>query len=152
MNKTSLSRALLLAGLVAVAGVAQAETFDTPQQAGEASTMTNGAPNQLTTNSPYGDNSVVVDTTIMGAAPATVTTIYPALTYPAPVVVAPNTDTTVTYVNRPVLVDRNAAAATFNVPSRAGEASTMTGGAPNVVTNNDRVILQSAYPVVTYSY
>jgi hypothetical protein len=38
------------------------------------------------------------------------------------------------------------------VPARAGEASTMTGGAPNMVTNNDRVILQSSAPVVTYLY
>jgi hypothetical protein len=158
-HKTSLPRAFLLAGLVAVAGVAQAETFDTPQQAGEVSTMTDGAPNLLTTNSPYSDNTVVVDTTVMGAAPASVTTItypttisYPAITYPAPVVVAPNTDTTVTYVHRPTVVDRNAAAATFDVPARAGEASTMTGGAPNMVTNNDRVILQSSAPVVTYLY
>ena len=41
-----------------------------------------------------------------------------------------------------------ASAATFNVPSRAGEASTMTGGAPNMVTDNSRVIMQSDHPVV----
>jgi hypothetical protein len=136
MKKTFQTSALLLSGLMA-AGIAQAETYDTPQQAGEASTMTMGAPNQLTTNSPYGGNSVVVDTTVLGA-PATV---YSYSYVP---------DTVVTHVYRPELVSRNASAATFNVPSRAGEASTMTGGAPNMVTDNSRVILQSNHPVIVY--
>lgn len=140
MTKTSLSRALLLAGLVAAGGIAQAETFDTPQQAGEASTMTQGAPNLQTTNSPYGDSQVVIDTTVMGAAPATV--------YSAVPVPNPYSDTVVTYVHRPEVVSRNSAAATFNVPARAGEASTMTGGAPNVATDNNNVILQNNRPVV----
>lgn len=98
MNKPTLSRALMLAGLVAAAGVAQAQTYDVPQQAGEASTMTSGAPNQLTTNSPYGDNVVVIDTTVLGAAPSTLiysspsevvtTTTYvgPVVTYQVPMV------------------------------------------------------------------
>ena len=148
MTKPSLSRALLLAGLVAAAGYAQADTFDSPQQAGEASTMTLGAPNQLTTNSPYADNGVVVDTTILGAAPATVTTYsysYPAVTY-----VQPNTDTVVTQIYRPEIVSRTQSAATFNVPSRAGEASTMTGGAPNMSTDNTREIINSRAPVLIY--
>jgi hypothetical protein len=151
MTKTSLSRALLLAGVVAAAGVAQAQTYDVPQQAGEASTMTHGAPNLVTDNQHA--------THVMGAAPATVTTYtytYPAVTtysYPAPVVsygVPPSyvPDTVVTYVDRPEVVSRTASAATFNVPSRAGEASTMTGGAPNLVTDNSRVIMQSDHPVV----
>jgi hypothetical protein len=36
---------------------AAAETSDSPLRAGEMSTMTNGAPNVQTTNSPYGDRS-----------------------------------------------------------------------------------------------
>ena len=43
MKKSTLS--LIVAGALAVAGVAQAETYDTPTQAGEASTMTMGQPN-----------------------------------------------------------------------------------------------------------
>lgn len=141
MNKPSLSRTLLLAGVVAVAGVAQAETFDSPQQAGEASTMTHGAPNLVTTNSPYPDGTVVVDTTVLGAAPATVvtypgtvtTTTYPVATYG-----------TTTYYTYPATHlwpstrhdQRHAAAGTFDVPARAGEASTMTGGNPNALTDN----------------
>lgn len=35
---------------------------------------------------------------------------------------------------------RKQAAATFNVPARAGEASTMTGGAPNVSTDNQLIV------------
>ena len=38
---------------------------------------------------------------------------------------------------------RRQAAATFNVPARAGEASTMTGGVPNMVTDNQRMIVGS---------
>jgi hypothetical protein len=75
MKKTSLTRALFVAGLVAAAGVAQAQTdktFDSPQRAGEASTMTGGQPNALTTNSPYSDGTVIVDTRVLGAGPVVV--------------------------------------------------------------------------------
>ena len=139
MNK-SLSRAFVLAGMVAAAGagVAQAQTFDSPTRAGEASTMTQGAPNQATTNSPYSDNSGAVTTTTLGAG-VTAVTVQPSA----------GSDTAITYIDRPVVVDRKAAAATFNVPGRAGEASTMTGGAPNMVTDNERVINQSPARVIT---
>ena len=131
MKKSTLS--LVVAGLLAVGGIAQAETFDTPQQAGEASTMTMGQPNQLTTNSPYADNTVVwTDTTVLGAAPATVvvpsTVMVPMEHY---VYVEPG------YYG--AYHQRHQAAATFDVPARAGEASTMTGGAPNVSTDNSRL-------------
>lgn len=139
MRKTTLS-ALIAASLVAVAGVAQAETFDTPTQAGEASTMTHGQPNALTTNSPYWDGTTMVysdsyvpSTTVLGAGPSTVTTY--SYTYP-PVV----SYSTPGYVVVPQSSYWNgyygSAAETSNVPERAGEASTMTGGAPNLLTNN----------------
>jgi hypothetical protein len=125
MNKSSLS--LLVAGAMALAGAARAETFDTPTQAGEASTMTMGQPNQLTTNSPYGDGStVIVDTQVLGAAPATV--MVPIEHY---VYVQPGWSGSYGQTHQ--------AAATFNVPARAGEASTMTGGAPNMLTDNSRL-------------
>jgi hypothetical protein len=141
MNK-SLSRTLLLAGMVAAAGAAQAQTFDSPTRAGEASTMTHGAPNQATTNSPHGDHSGVTTSTTLGAG---------ASTQPTMVTVQPSagSDTAITYIDRPVVVDHKAAAATFNVPGRAGEASTMTGGAPNMVTDNERVINQSPARVIS---
>lgn len=146
MKKTSLS--LVLAGVFAVAGVAQAQTWDVPEKAGEASTMTMGQPNLET------DNTGVPGTHVMGAPSVhTTTTIYPShsvvTTYPSHVYVQPhvqvNPDTVVTVPYHPMVVDRHQAAATFNVPARAGEASTMTGGAPNVVTNNDRVIVQQSH-------
>lgn len=158
MKKTSLT--LVVAGMFAVAGVAQAQsqTWDSPEKAGEASTMTMGQPNAVT------NNIGVPHTHVMGAAPSvhTTTTIYPShsvvTTYPSTVYVQPhvqaNPDTVVTLPYNPMVVDRHQAAATFNVPARAGEASTMTGGAPNMVTNNDRVVLQqqhlysSASPVI----
>ena len=131
-KKTSLARVLFVAGALAAAGaVAQAETFDSPQQAGEMSTMTHGAPNLETTNSPYGDvNHAVVVTT-------------PGVVATAPVMVVPNTTvlgagpavvTTTTMPGNPYLHDGSSE--TSNTPQRAGEMSTMTGGAPNMLTQN----------------
>ena len=121
MKKSSLS--LVIAGVFAVAGAAQAQnTFDTPNRAGEASTMTHGAPNLET------DNVGTPQTTVMGA-PSSIYT----------------PDTVVSVPANPLVVDRDAAASTFDVPSRAGEASTMTGGAPNVATENGRVIVQQQH-------
>jgi len=136
MKKSTLS--LIVAGVMTVGGLAHAETFDTPTQAGEASTMTMGQPNGLTTNSPWGDNSMamdngyVVDTTVLGAAPATVMVPMDHSVYIRP-----------GYTGN--WQERNQAAASFNTPARAGEASTMTGGAPNVSTDNTRL---SGYSVV----
>jgi hypothetical protein len=143
MRKTTLS-ILIAAGLVAVAGVAQATSYDTPAQAGEASTMTHGEPNARTTNSPYWDgttyvysDSYIPPTTVLGAGPSTTTVTtysytYPAVTYsvtPGYVLPAPPVSS---YWNGYM----NGATETSNVPMRAGEATTMTGGAPNMVTNN----------------
>jgi hypothetical protein len=121
MTKTSLS--LLVAGALALAGAAQAQTtYDTPVQAGEASTMTTGQPNQLTTNTIPGQSITIVDTTVLGAAP--VTMVPPYVYVPSPVTPGSSRQ----------------AAATFNVPARAGEASTMTGGAPNMATDNNSLV------------
>jgi len=38
---------------------------------------------------------------------------------------------------------RHQAAATFDTPARAGEASTMTGGAPNMLTDNQALVVGS---------
>lgn len=135
MRKTPLS-ALIAAGIVAVAGVAQAGTFDSPTQAGEASTMTMGAPNAATTNSPYPDGYNA--TLIMGAGPSTVT----SYTYTYPAVVTYGYPSSVYYLSPAYPLDNgwngylNNAAETSNVPQRAGEASTMSGGVPNMATTN----------------
>ena len=42
---------------------------------------------------------------------------------------------------------RHQAAATFNTPARAGEASTMTGGVPNLSTDNQRIANDIPVPV-----
>jgi len=118
-----LTHALLAAGLVAIGGLAQAQTTDVPTQAGEASTMTRGVPNAETTNSPYPDGTIT--TYHYYQFPSTTAYVVGG----PPLVIVDN--------SRPNTTAMGAAAATSNVPDRAGEASTMTGGAPNVSTNND---------------
>lgn len=131
MKKSTLS--LIVAGTLAMAGMAQADTYDTPQQAGEASTMTMGQPNQLTTHSPYGDASVGTDTRVLGAPP-TVTVPLEHSVY-----VQPGWNGG--------YQQRHQAAGTFNVPARAGEASTMTGGVPNQLTDNNAISNNTYVPV-----
>lgn len=162
MRKTSLTKALMIAGAFAVAGVgvAQAETFDTPSQAGEMSTMTNGQPNMATDN--YGvpasttyvydysymtpsttvlgagpvttyDYGYVNPTTVLGAGPATVTTY--TYTYPASTVYVTPAPMVGSYSDSYGVL-HDGASETSNVPQRPGEASTMTNGVPNLETNN----------------
>lgn len=76
---------LLLAGLIAFAGVAHAQTAagtsDVPIKAGEASTMTQGVPNAKTTNSTATEAPVLGKTEIraeaQGRSAAAVTTLSP---------------------------------------------------------------------------
>ena len=150
MNKTLISRTLVVAAVVAVAGVAQAETFNSPTQAGEASTMTHGAPNLLTTNTPSYSYSYdlggplpapVVDSTILGAGPVMDTTIlggpptvvYESSTiYPSSVYVQPNINWGYgTSYNDGAGMTMGGATSTTPVPDRAGEASTLVNGVPN---------------------
>jgi hypothetical protein len=122
-STTTLSRALFVAASLALAGAAQAaQTWDSPQAAGEASTMTNGQPN-VSTDNPNGPMyvytlPVVPSTTVMGSGPAVVYTY--GYVYPAHV----------------ISPERRGASETSNVPLRAGEMSAMTNGAPNVETLN----------------
>lgn len=144
MNKTHLSRALALAAVVAVAGVANAETFDSPvHQAGEASTMTNGQPNMLTNNIGYPDPvgplgalpAPVVsasDTTVLGAPPSTTTTEIVTV-YPAQVYVQPNADWGYYHGYSMSSTGPASATATTPIPDRAGEASTLINGVPNLL-------------------
>ena len=76
---------ILLAGLIAIAGVAHAQTAagtsDVPVQAGEASTMTQGVPNAKTTNSMASDAPAMTKSEIredaQGRSKATATTRSP---------------------------------------------------------------------------
>jgi hypothetical protein len=121
MKNNSLTRALFVAGVMAVAGgVAQADTY----------------------SSSYSS----ADTTSLGAGPSTLTTT--TITTTTPVYVFPS----INYDSSSVLLDPHpmmsrarrldmdrTAAATFDSPTRAGEASTMTAGAPNQLTTNENV-------------
>jgi hypothetical protein len=145
MKKLSLS--LLAAGVMAVAGMAQADVIFYPDgtsvELGE-----NGADNLALSSS---DSMSSMDTTVLGAGPSTTT-----VTTTGPVVmeyVQPNINwdrgvalkqlhSNAHLMRHHDRMDRSAAA-TFNTPTRAGEASTMTSGAPNLVTNNDRVVVGS---------
>jgi hypothetical protein len=145
MKKMSLS--LLAAGVMAVAGLAHADAIFYPN-----GTMVDlgptGADNLALTSTD------TLDTTVLGAGPATtttVTTVTPTVEY---VYVQPNInwDRNVAVaqmhhnyhlMHRGDSRMRHQAAATFNVPARAGEASTMTGGAPNVVTDNNAMVVGS---------
>lgn len=157
MKKFSLS--LLAAAALATAGLAQADAIFYPDgtmvELGESSSEALAL-----------DSSTSMDTTVLGAGPATtsVTTVttVPKVEY---VYVQPNIhwdrSVAVTQLrSNPHLVSdasldnatRHQAAATFNVPARAGEASTMTGGAPNAVTDNSALHVGSyhiPYQVVT---
>jgi hypothetical protein len=132
MKKLSLT--LLAASAMAVAGLAQADT-----------SVLGGSSSEILA----ADDSPV-DTTVLGAGPTTRTETVTTTQY---VYVQPNIDfdraTAMTQMrsNAHLMRDRRAmdrsAAATFNTPTRAGEASTMTGGAPNMVTDNERMIVGS---------
>jgi hypothetical protein len=125
MRKSILSAVLVAAG-ISFTGIASAQqTFDSPQQAGEASTMTHGEPNANTTNSPYSDGS---HTMILGAPSSTI--IHDSsVTYSAPVLESP--DTVISY-GFGWGQTRGGASASSSVPDRAGEASTMSRGVPNL--------------------
>ncbi|MDB5900569.1 MAG: hypothetical protein JWP41_4171 [Ramlibacter sp.] len=110
MNK-SLSRALLAAGVLAFAAAAQAGPMTGSGETGMTSTIRGDGQ----------DHSYAMPSTnTMGAGPdrSSSTTYY---AYPR----------THLWPER-----RDSATATFNTPGRAGEASTMTNGVPNLETHN----------------
>jgi hypothetical protein len=150
MNKTSLSRALFLAGAIGLAGAANADAIFYPD--GTMVELGEGGAEVLAL-----DSTPAIDTTVLGGPAATVsstttTTVVPATSY---VYVQPNIHwdraTVVSQMHhRDAVVGTHVmgnrqAAATFDVPARAGEASTMTGGAPNVVTDNQSFVVGSRH-------
>jgi long-subunit fatty acid transport protein len=142
MKKMSLT--LLAAASMAVAGIAQADAIFYPD-----GTMVELGENGADTLALDGS----IDTTVLGAAPSsmTVTTVQSPMVYVQPNI---NWDRTTAMTqmrtnshlvhNGPVSQQqRTQAAATFNVPARAGEASTMTGGVPNATTDNAPLVVGS---------
>jgi len=147
MNKTSLTRALFAAGAVALAGAAQADAIFYP----DGTMVDLGSDNALELSADA-SLSPATDTTVLGAGAATVTNpqAVPVIEH---VYVQPNIDWDRgmvvsqmqhrgAVVSQPTVTERQSAA-TFDVPARAGEASTMTSGAPNLVTDNDSFVVGS---------
>ena len=162
MKKMSLS--LLAAGVMAAAGLAHADAIFYPDGtvlelgptgADNLALTSSDSLSMTADNSMSADNSMASDTSVLGAGPAmtttTTTTVTPVVDY---VYVQPNVNW-----DRSVALDqihrnyhlmhrgdarmRHQAAATFNTPARAGEASTMTGGAPNMRSDNGAMIVGS---------
>lgn len=146
MKKLSLS--LLAAASMAVAGIAQADAIFYPD--GTVVELGETGADSLALDSSM-DTSI--DTTVLGAAPSsmTVTTVQSPLVYVQPNINWDRTTAMTQLRSNPHLVhngvvsqqQRTQAAATFNVPARAGEASTMTGGAPNATTDNAPLVVGS---------
>jgi len=174
MKNTSLTRALFVAGVMAVAGAAaQADAIFYPDgthvELGE-NAVENGLANSVlarsSTTAPNRDDLLAMgvladqdsrttiassddfsmDTRSLGAGPSRMTTT--TVTTTTPVYVFPN----INFDRSTVLADPHrvishapmfdmdrTAAATFDSPMRAGEVSTMTSGAPNLVTTNESV-------------
>jgi hypothetical protein len=127
MNK-SLFSLIAAAGLLAAGGMAQAQTYVVP---GDATIVGNSVMILDTPSTP-------IDTTVLGAGPS--------------VVVPSNSSVYVQPGWNGDYRQRHEAAATFNVPARAGEASTMTGGQPNMLTDNNQVSNNIYVPVYTTPY
>jgi hypothetical protein len=178
MKKFSLT--LLAAGAMAVAGLAQADAIFYPDGT-SVELGDNGADSILASRDDSGSLDTTVlgagssdlnlmssselssstDTSILGAGPSVTTTTVTTgpLVYVQPNINWDRTTAMTQLHSNAHLMNRHlgdkSAAATFNSPTRAGEASTMTSGAPNLVTNNDRVIVGSymiPYTSVTEPY
>jgi hypothetical protein len=156
MKKLSLS--LLAAGVMAAAGMAQADAIFYPDgtmvelgDTGADSLALSSSDSLSWSNSDLLAMDSSIDTSVLGAGPAVTTS---TVEY---VYVQPNINfdraTALSQMHSHRATPRHdlshQAAATFNVPTRAGEASTMTGGAPNMLTSNDHLVVGSAY--VPYS-
>jgi hypothetical protein len=152
MRKALLSASLIAAGLLAAASV-QAETLVTPAYTYTTVTtspvfVSNGPDIPGGPDYPYeGARKAVLPAPALITSPV-VTTHYvptPVLTFATPMA------TTATVSSSTAVM--GGASESSNVPQRAGEASTMTRGAPNLVTSNDQTFrIVSTSPIVVYTY
>lgn len=152
-----LSLSLLAAGVMAVAGMAHADAIFYPDgsvvELGDSGdSLTLSSSESLACTDEYCPG---IDTTTLGAAPSTTTRTVTTTRY---VYVQPNINwdratamaqvrSNAHLVRRGALMMDRSAAATFDSPTRAGEASTMTGGAPNLVTDNQEVMVVGSYSI-----
>ena len=125
MNKRSISRALVMAGLATAGAAAHAE-FYYPAQ--------------------------TVQPAVVAGAPGTVTTYTYTYTYTYPVTTYTYTYPIHSYVYPAPSYAYGAN--TFDVPAQAGEATTMTNGVPNVQTTNSAPLVSyyAGAPVIVYRY
>ena len=152
MKKTSLTRALFIAGAIGLAGAAQADAIFYPD--GTSVELGESGADILALEESGSDVLAMdssIDTSVLGgpAAVTTTTTTSPSYVYVQPNIHWDrNTAMTQLHHHRSAMgshLHDKSAAATFNVPSRAGEASTMTGGAPNMVTDNNAFVVGSRH-------
>jgi hypothetical protein len=158
MNKSSLTRTLLVAGTLAVAGIgaAQADAIFYPD--GHAVDIgPTGADNLALSGSAIGPVDLALDPSldmnVLGAGAATSTTTVTTVPATQYVYVQPNinwdrsTAVSQMHSNAHLLrghrhdLNRTGATASYNVPARAGEASTLTAGVPNAVTTNETIVV-----------
>lgn len=148
MSKKSMSLSIVFAAAIATAGLAhaqQAETTNIPQRAGEASTMTNGRPNLETSNPTTTSRPANVNTgkraetsnvPHRAGEASTMTNGRPNLETTNAVTTDKKTSKMGNKADKMGHGGKAAATETSNTPQRPGEASTMTGGAPNAKTTN----------------
>ena len=130
MKQTRTTASLLLAGLLAAGGAyagGASATSDVPVKAGEASTVTNGQPNMLTTNEPLQHPAPVSSPTHPAVSSATGVPLDSA---------APASTAVMGASGEARVVPLSSATVTSNIPTRAGEVSTWTNGVPNMKTYN----------------
>lgn len=138
--KKSLFSLIAAAGLMAMGGLAQAQTAIVP---GDATIVGH---NVITTTAPGGGHTYWIDTPVLvGVAPTT--TIDTTVLGAGPVMMPMQSSVYVQPGWNGDYSQRHQAAATFNVPARAGEASTMTGGNPNMSTDNNLISNDIYVPV-----
>lgn len=137
MQRARTTASLLLAGLLAAGGAyadhtpahsSAAPTSDVPVKAGEASTMTSGQPNMATANDPLMQHPSTVGSASDPAVSSATGVPLDSASAPGTAILGAPGDARV--------IPNYSATVTSNIPTRAGEASTMTNGVPNMSTHN----------------
>jgi len=144
MKKSTLS--MIAAGLLAVGGLAQA---DTPDLSPNTSIMPGHS--VVITESSGGGRTYWIDTPVITSAPSVAyvdgTVVDTSVLGAGPVLVPMESSVYVQPGWNGNWQQRHQAAGTFNVPARAGEASTMTNGNPNMLTDNNQLSHDIAVPI-----
>jgi len=162
MKKTSLTQALFVAGVVAMAGAAQAGGLSYGELRSDASPgSTLSSDMSLSSDATVSPEATVssadssIDTSVLGAGSSSLsssTTTTTTVNAPRLVYVQPSIDwdrsTALTQMGSNAhlhgkVVSNAQTRNTFDLPQRAGEASTMTGGAPNMLTDNEHLVVGS---------